>query len=359
MNSGKFEDKHMLTQDTFEYKNEFPLESGESLAGFELEYSTFGEINEAKDNIVWVCHALTANSAFTEWWPGLFGEGKLYDPAKHFVICANMPGSCYGSTGPLSTNPKTNRPYYHEFPSLTNRDIVKCFDELRKHLQLEVIHTLIGGSLGGQQALEWAISSDGIFKNLILVATNAQHSPWGIAFNESQRQAISLDLTWKLNTEKAGLNGMKVARSIALLSYRHYQTYWNTQKEEVNDKVESFKAATYQIYQGEKLAKRFNAFSYWHLSKIMDDHNVGRDRGSIEKALKSISAECLVVSIASDQLFPVKEQELLVDNISNAIHVIVESGYGHDGFLIETEQLTDQIGNFYKKKVAKEVVTFK
>lgn len=339
----------MLTNSNFEYKEAFQLESGEQLPGFNLNYTTYGNLNAEKNNIIWVCHALTANADFTEWWPGLCGEKKLFDPSKYFVICANMIGGCYGSTGPLSENPLTGSPYFHSFPHLTNRDIVNAFDALRTSLEITKIHTIIGGSMGGQQALEWVIKCADVFENLIIVASNAKHSPWGIAFNESQRQAIAMDLTWKLNTEKAGLKGMKVARSIAMLSYRHYATYLATQEEATDEKIDNFKAATYQHHQGEKLANRFNAFSYWTLSKAMDSHNIGRNKGGILNALKQIKTRSLFISIANDQLFPVNEQKFLADNVGDSQFEIINSTYGHDGFLIEVEQLNEVIQNFYKQ----------
>ena len=339
----------MLKHHLFEYKENFKLESGEHLPGFNLSYTTYGTLNQRRDNIIWVCHALTANSDFTEWWPGLFGKGKLYDPDKYFVVCANMLGGCYGSTGPLSINPKTGLPFFHDFPDLTNRDIVDAFELLRQGLGIEKVHTIIGGSLGGQHVLEWVIQKPGIFNNMVVIASNAKHSPWGIAFNESQRQAIAMDLTWKLNTEKAGMNGMKVARSIALLSYRHYATYLATQEEEDDDVKDNFKASSYQVYQGDKLAKRFNAFSYWTLSKAMDSHNLGRGRGGIVKALQGIKVRSLFISIATDQLFPVNEQKFLADRVNDSTFEIIDSSYGHDGFLIEAKQLTGAVANFYQQ----------
>ncbi|MDN5201587.1 homoserine O-acetyltransferase [Fulvivirgaceae bacterium BMA10] len=346
----------MLANHLFEYPHEFKLESGKTLPGFQLAYTTYGELNKEKNNVVWVCHALTANSDFTEWWPDLFGPGKLYDPTKHFVICANMLGGCYGSTGPLSPNPRTGVPFFHSFPQITNRDVVNTFELLRNDLGLDQIHTILGGSMGGQQALEWTIEKPDLFENLVIVASNAKHSAWGIAFNETQRQAIKQDLTWKLNTERAGLNGMKVARAIALLSYRSHLTYDLTQSEETDEVFDGYKASSYQVYQGEKLASRFNAFTYWILSKAMDSHNVGRKREGIAKALKQIKANALFVGIDNDVLFPVKEQEFLAKHIENASFHVIDSKYGHDGFLIEMSKLTEKIQLFYKQKKLKPVL---
>tara|TARA_B100000809_G_C15136658_1_gene530910 strand:+ start:2550 stop:3608 length:1059 start_codon:yes stop_codon:yes gene_type:complete len=324
----------------------FNLESGKTLPEFKLEYTTLGELNSERDNVIWITHALTANANPSEWWSGLIGDGKFYNPTEHFIICVNVLGSCYGSTGPLSINPSTKKQYYHNFPEITIRDIVNSFDLLRIDLGIEKIHTLLGGSLGGQQAVEWAIERPSLFDNLILIATNAQHSPWGIAFNESQRLAIKVDNTWLNNNDNAGKNGLKTARSIALLSYRNYQTYQRTQADEI-EKIGNYKAASYQNYQGEKLAERFNAFSYWQLSKTMDSHNVGRGRGGIQTALKQINAKTLVVAIESDILFPVSESEALQKGINNSQLSIIKSVYGHDGFLIETDLLEETFEDFY------------
>lgn len=337
----------MVTEKTFSYPNTFSLESGESLPGFQLHYTTHGQLNPARDNVVWVCHALTANAHVLDWWSGLFGTGKLYDPEQHFIVCANMLGSCYGSTGPLSENPLTGEPFYHDFPTLTNRDVVRSFELLRQHLDLPQVHTLIGGSMGGQQALEWTIMQPDRVRHLVQVASNAQHSPWGIAFNESQRMAIRHDASWPERSPKAGINGLRTARSIALLSYRHYRTYAATQSEATSDKIDDFRASSYQRYQGEKLAHRFNAFSYWTLSKAMDSHHVGRGRESTEAALRTIRARCLFLGIDTDVLFPPVEQKYLARHVPDAQISLITSGYGHDGFLIETNQLTPIIREFY------------
>jgi homoserine O-acetyltransferase len=337
----------MAEPHTFSYSENFSLEAGGTLPGFQLQYTTYGTLNPARDNVVWVCHALTANAEPQDWWAGLFGSGKLYDPAEYFVVCANMLGSCYGSTGPLSVNPLTGEPFFHDFPMLTNRDMVRSFELLRQHLGLRQIHTLIGGSMGGQQALEWTIVEPGLVRHLVQVASNAQHSPWGIAFNESQRMAIRHDATWAERSPAAGLNGMRTARSIALLSYRHYRTYAATQQEPSSEKIDDFRASSYQQYQGEKLARRFNAFSYWTLSKAMDSHHVGRRRGSVEAVLRAIKTRCLFVGIDTDGLFPPDEQRWLAQRVPHARVAILTSAYGHDGFLVETEQLTREIQRFY------------
>ncbi|WP_299820685.1 homoserine O-acetyltransferase [uncultured Pontibacter sp.] len=333
---------------TYHYQKQFRLESGATLPGFQLAYTTYGRLNSQKDNVVWVCHALTGSSDFTDWWGELFGPGKVYDPADWFIVCANTLGGCYGSTGPLSVNPNTLKPYFHDFPQLTNRDIVSSFDLLRQELGLEQVHTLLGGSLGGQQALEWALLQPDVFKKLIHVASNARHSPWGIAFNESQRMAIRQDPSWASYSETAGQEGLKTARAIAMLSYRHYNTYEQTQQEPGNSITDNFRAATYQVYQGEKLVSRFNAYTYWQLSKAMDSHNVGRGRGGVEKALQRLKAKALFVGVDTDILFPVQEQQWLHEQVPDSYFYLIKSDYGHDGFLVECDQLAQAITLFYE-----------
>lgn len=341
------------TDHIFHYSAEFKLESGESLPGFQLKYTTLGQLNAARDNAVWVCHALTGSSDVTDWWAGLFKGNSPLDPRDCFIICANALGGCYGSTGPLSIDARKGKPFYHDFPALTNRDIVRAFDILRQELKMDRIHTLLGGSLGGQQVVEWAIQQPTVFDHIIPIACNALHSPWGIAFNEAQRMAIETDPTWKQDDPRAGVEGMKAARAIGMISYRAYQTFETTQSEKSSDKLDDFRAASYQRYQGQKLANRFNAFTYWILSKAMDSHNVGRGRGTVEQALASIRASTLVIGVHSDILFPVSEQQFLTKHIPGARLELLDSVYGHDGFLADLEPLKELIRKLYHVKRAR------
>ncbi len=345
----------MSTQ-IFKYKEDFKLESGKKLRGLDIGFHTYGKLNANKDNVVWVCHALTANSDVFDWWKGLFGDKDHFNPDEHFIVCANILGSTYGTTSPLSDNPVTGLPYYLSFPQISVRDMVKAHQLLAEYLEIKDIKIIIGGSLGGQQALEWSIIQPERIKNLILIATNARHSPWGIAFNESQRLAITTDRSFYANKPDGGAKGMKAARSIALLSYRGYKTYSVTQQEENDKKTDDFKASSYQNYQGEKLVKRFNAYSYWYLTKVMDSHNVGRGRHGVEKALSLIKAKTLVVGIKSDLLFPIEEQQYLFRHIPKAAFAELDSFYGHDGFLIETELLTNVITSFFKTDVKGKII---
>ena len=331
----------------------FQFENGAVLEELQIAYHTYGTLNSEKSNVVWVCHALTANSDVFDWWPGLFGEHDLFNPNDYFIVCANILGSHYGTSNPLSINPKTQSPYYLDFPSFTIRDIVKANQLLADHLAIQEIDILIGGSLGGQQVLEWAVAKTIKINNLIPIATNAQFSPWGIAFNESQRLAIEADPTFYENKINGGDRGLKAARSIALLSYRTYTAYNSTQAETDHDKTTNYKASSYQDYQGDKLVKRFNAYSYYYLTQAMDSHHLGRNRKSVIDALSSITANTLVVGIPSDLLFPSKEQEFIAQHIPNACYKELESFFGHDGFLIETKTLTQFIQQFLEQQPKK------
>jgi homoserine O-acetyltransferase len=346
----------MTTTAIYKHSKQFKLENGKKLRHVEIAYQTHGKLNAKKDNVIWACHALTANADVLDWWKGLFGSNDLFNPEEHFIICANVLGSHYGTTNPLSQNPVTGQPYYLAFPDFTIRDLVAAHRLLASHLGIDTIKVLIGGSLGGQQAVEWAITDNSAIENLILVASNAVHSPWGIAFNESQRLAIAADRTFYAQHPEGGLKGLKAARSIALLSYRTYEAYSATQLESVNDKTSAFRASSYQNYQGEKLCKRFNAYSYWYLSKAMDSHNVGRGRQGVADALKSIRANTLVIGIENDVLFPLSEQIFLAKHIRDADFHSINSAYGHDGFLIETDILTKVIGNFLKESANKKII---
>lgn len=330
----------------FESNTSFQLESGEQLESLQVSFTTYGTFNPAKNNVVWICHALTANSEADQWWPNIVGENGYFNPKDHFIVCANVIGSNYGSTGPLIPL-RNKRPLLDEFPFITIRDIVNAHEELRQFLGINKIHTIVGASLGGQQVLEWNILNPSLFENTIVIASNARHSAYGIAFNESQRLAIYNDPTYGNGNINGGRQGLVIARSIAMLSYRSYDGYGLGQTNPGNYRTFDFLASSYQLYQGQKLADRFNAYSYITLSRAMDSHNVGRNRPSIDDALSQITAKSLIIGIETDLLFPVSEQRYLADTIGNSSFHVINSEFGHDGFLIEHKQLAETFDNFY------------
>lgn len=337
---------------SFQLPTPFPLESGDVLTGAHVAYRTWGQLNAARDNVVWVCHALTANADVLDWWPGLFGEGYFFDPADWFIVCANVLGSCYGSTCPLDPDPATGVGRFQEFPLLTIRDLAAAHEALRQELGLTYIHTLIGGSMGGQQALEWAVSQPELVGHLVVIATSARHSAWGIAFNEAQRLAIEADATYHESRPGGGDAGLAAARAVALLSYRGYDAYLATQTEPDDNRLRDFRASSYQRYQGDKLVARFDAYSYVVLTRAMDSHNIGRGRGGVAAALASIRARTLVLGITSDVLFPLVEQHAIANGIPGAVYSELDSGFGHDGFLLETAKITQALEVFYAAALA-------
>jgi len=325
---------------SFHYKQPFLLESGRVLPALEIAYHTYGKLNETADNVVWICHALTASADAADWWPGMIGSGLAIDPNRHFIVCANILGSCYGTTGPLSIHPETGKAYLHDFPLLTIRDMVQAHMLLRHHLGIRKIQLMAGGSMGGYQALEWSLMEPRAIDRLFLIATSAAESAWGISIHTAQRLAIAADTTWQLNIPEAGIQGLKAARAIGMLTYRSYHMFRQQQTEEDPDKTDDFKASSYMIYQGEKLAKRFNAFSYWILGKAMDSHNIARSRNkSREQLLQQLSIPSLIISISSDQLCPPSEQQFLAAHIPLSQYHEITSDYGHDGFLTEAAKI--------------------
>jgi len=334
----------------FNYPHKIALEGGDSLPSITIAYSTYGTMNADKSNVVWVCHALTANSEAAEWWAGLIGSGKVIDTEKYFIVCANILGSCYGSTGPLSINPITEAPYYSSFPLVTIRDMVKAHILLREHLGIEKIFLLMGGSMGGYQAMEWCIMENDRIGQLFLLATSATESAWGIAIHTAQRLAIEADQSWQSASSEAGANGLKAARAIGMLTYRNYQIMVAQQTDPESEKLDHYKVSSYIQYQGDKLVQRFNAMSYWLLTKSMDSHHIGRGRGgNTALILKDIIQKTLLIGINSDILCPIAEQQFLNRHLPNANLVVIDSNYGHDGFMVETSIISQHLANWMGK----------
>lgn len=327
----------------------FRLESGEEIPDFEIAYHTYGSLNENRDNVVWVCHALTANSDVADWWPHTVVEGGFLDPERWFVVCANIIGSHYGTTGPLSVNPRTGKPYYGSFPEFTIRDMAAAHALLAKALGIERIHALIGSSVGGFQAIEWAVAEPERFERVVLIATAAKASPWSIAIDETQRMAIFADSTYGQPNAAAGAAGLAAARAIGLLTYRGPEGYNLTQQDSCNGgdaPLKSHRACTYQQHQGDKLVRRFNAYSYVRILDAFDTHDAGRGRGGLAAALERIQAPTMVVGISTDIIFTPSEMLALTAMIPKASYREIESAFGHDGFLVEHEKLNRILNNF-------------
>ena len=331
----------------YTFPEPFELELGGKIQNLTIAYDTYGTLAEGGSNAVWVCHALTANSDVADWWPHTVEKGAFLDPEKCFTVCANIIGSCYGSTGPLSVNPATGKPYYGDFPRLTIRDMARAHSLLADHLGLRRIHALVGSSVGGFQAVEWIAAEPRRFGRLVLIATDVKASPWSIAIDETQRMAIRADATWGDPRADAGAAGLAAARAIGLLSYRGGEGYNLTQQDPESDTLpDDHRACTYQRHQGDKLVKRFNAYSYMTILDAFDTHDVGRGRGGVDAALRRICCPTMVVGLTTDIIFPPAEQREIARRIPGAVYREISSPLGHDGFLVEHGQLNAILNDF-------------
>jgi homoserine O-acetyltransferase len=335
----------------FTHEHPFALEGGVSLPGITVAYHTYGRMDEDGGNVVWVCHALTANSDVAQWWPGVVGEKGPITPDRYFIVCANILGSCYGTTGPLSTDAATGAPYYTNFPMVTVRDMVRAHILLREHLGIRRIHLLMGGSLGGYQALEWCVMEREVIGRLFLIATSPSESAWGIAVHTAQRLAIEADDSWCEASPRAGSKGLKAARAIGILTYRNYGIMVEKQSDPDTEKLDGFRASSYIEYQGDKLVNRFNAYCYWLLTKAMDSHQLARGRGGdVDAVLKSITQQTLVIGITSDILCPMREQRHLAEHLPDVKLIEIDSAYGHDGFMVEGEKIATHLRAWLEKR---------
>lgn len=339
---------------TYLLPNPLDLESGGRLHSVRVAYRSWGQLNAAGDNAVVVCHALTGSADVDDWWASLLGAGRSLDPQQDFILCCNILGSCYGSTGPTDLNPATGRPYGPDFPVITVRDMIRAQAALLQSLGVRSIKLVIGGSLGGMQTLEWAALYPQWVQRLVVIAAPGRHSAWSIGFSEAQRQAIYADPLWHngyYSPHKPPRQGVAIARMIAMTTYRSWQSFgqrFGRQQQHNGRKGEAqFAIASYLKHQGEKLVKRFDANTYITLTQAMDRHDLGCDRsGGYEQTLANIFHPTLVVSIDSDVLYPPAEQAELSRLMPNAQLVTLQSPHGHDAFLIDMAQLNQLVLNF-------------
>ena len=320
------------------FLDDFAFEAGGRLDRVKVVYHTSPE---RRGRIVWICHALTANSDPEDWWPEMVGAGKFFDTERDYIVCVNMLASPYGSSGPASVDPVTGRPYFFDFPAVTVRDMVAAMAAVRRELAIDRIDLLVGSSIGGFQAVEWAVSEPDLFDRAAFIATSPRVSPYLSAGIETQRMALEADATFRPAASLAGgAAGLRCARAQALISYRCFEGYGLTQAEPDDDTLFASRAASYERYQGEKLVRRgFDAYSYYYLCNAVDSHNVGRGRGGVAAALGRIRAKTVVASIDTDSIFPPAEIEAWASSIPGAVYKRLTSSFGHDGFLLETEQL--------------------
>jgi len=348
------------------------LESNARLGPITIAYETLGTLNEDKSNVILVLHALSGDSHvagyYSEedqkpgWWEIMVGPGKGIDTDKYFVICPNIIGSCMGSTGPSSINPDTGEPYGFDFPVVTIGDMVKAQKALLDHLGIEKILTVVGGSIGGMQVLEWAVRYPGIVFSAIPLATTTRHSALAIAFNEVARQAIMADPNWNMgkyyDADKPNL-GLALARMVGHVTYLSDEAMRNKFGRRLQNKGDfsfnfdaDFQVESYLRYQGQKFVDRFDANSFLYITKAADYFDLRRQHGgdSEVKAFAKTKAKFLVISFTSDWLYPTYQSKAMVKSMKkNNLDVSfceIEAEWGHDAFLLPNERLSTLIKGF-------------
>ncbi len=344
----------------------FRLDSGASLQPVTVRYAMYGQLSPARDNVVLVCHALSGSARAADWWPEMFGAEGLFDASRYCILGTNLIGSCYGSTGPASINPNTGQPYGPDFPMVSIADMVRAQAQVLDALGIERVRVAIGGSIGGMQALEWAVDYPERVERVIAIGA-APLSAMGLGLNHLQRQAIQLDPAFRdgrYSETEPPARGLALARAIAMCSYKSAELFSERFARRPNRNGEDpwssfadrFDVAGYLDHQGEKFVDRFDANSYIVLSKAMDTFELGRGYDSEAHALSRIRARVVLVGIASDWLFPPEDVRALATRIraagAAADYVELQSNHGHDGFLADMKSLAALIRDSFHGPVA-------
>jgi len=350
--------------------NEMTLECGRTLGPITLAYETYGELNEAKDNAILVVHALSGDAHAAGyhhprdkqpgWWDIMIGPGRAFDTRKYFVICSNIIGGCKGSTGPSSINPQTGRPYGLSFPMVTVRDWVDTQKVLIDHLGIKRLLCVVGGSTGGMQVLQWVVSYPDMVRLAIPIATTSKLSAQAIAFNEVGRAAIQSDPNWREGDyygKSLPRRGLAIARMIGHITYLSDRSMHQKFGRRLQDKSAygydfrtDFQVESYLRYKGDHFVNRFDANSYLYITKAMDYFDLTQGNGSLEGVFAGVKAKFLVISFSSDWLFPTYMSKETVSALRRVhayvIFTEIQTDYGHDAFLLESEQLSSLITNF-------------
>lgn len=349
--------------------NQLPLSSGGKLSPVTLAYETYGTLNSDRSNAILILHAFSGDAhaaGFYEgaekpgWWNILIGPGKAFDAGRYFVVCSNVIGGCKGSTGPSSINPETGKPYGLTFPMITIEDMVSAQRHLIDHLGIDRLLAVAGGSMGGMQALQWMVTYPERIKSAIPIAATVRHTPQQIAFNEVGRQAIMADPNWRSGDYYDGqlpAAGLAVARMVGHITYMSEKSLEEktTKRREIDSPFKSspvFGVEQYLSYQGNKFVERFDANSYLYISKAMDHFDLSKE---LPHALRRSGMRVLVISFKTDWLYPPEHSKEIVRACkmagANATYCEIDAPFGHDSFLIESEQQGHLIRHFLEKVV--------
>lgn len=357
----------------------FTLESGLDIKGLKIAYETYGDLSSSGDNAVLICHALSGDAHAAGyhpgerkpgWWDNMIGPGKAFDTDKYFMICSNVIGGCRGSSGPNSLNPSTGKPYGLSFPIISIKDMVNAQKELLDHLGVSKLLSVCGGSMGGMQALQWPVLYPETVVSCIPIATTYKHSAQQIAFGEVGRQAIMADPAWRggdYYEREHPSAGLAVARMIGHITYMSNRSMEDKfgrilKKGELGYEFTSeFEVEGYLRYRGDSFVKRFDANSYLYITKAMDYFDIQRDK-PLAKAFRGLDTKFMVIAFSSDWLYPPYQSKEIVKALKlNGIDVTyceISSDYGHDAFLLESEEETKLIGHFLRnvhKRIKKKI----
>ncbi|MDI6645023.1 MAG: homoserine O-acetyltransferase [Methanobacteriaceae archaeon] len=365
----------------YNLSEELELESGKRLKDVTIAYETYGTLNKQKSNAILVCHPLSGDAHAAGWhegdrkpgwWDNIIGPGKCLDTDRYFIICSNVIGGCQGSTGPSSINPETGKPYALKFPIITIKDMVKAQKKLIDHLGIKQLFSVVGGSMGGMQVLQWCVSYPDMVRSAIAIATTAYSSPQQIAFNEVGRRAIISDPNWNDGNYYNGEfpdNGLALARMIGHITYLSNESMYEKFGRRLQDKEEysfefstDFEVESYLHYQGNTFTKRFDANSYLYITKAIDYFDLTENGTlSLSDAFKDVKARVLVISVDSDWLYtPEESREIVMALTANDVEVSycqIKSSYGHDAFLLEAGQLNYIINGFFSETLVVDVMT--
>lgn len=333
------------------------LELGGVLPRVRVAYRTWGELDPDGGNAVVVCHALTGSADVDRWWGALLGPGRALDPERDFIVASNVLGGCYGTTGPAAPRPDCGRPWGADFPPITVRDMVRVQMRLLDRLRVRRIELVVGGSLGGMQALEWGLLDPRRVRAIAPLATAARHSPWCIAWSEAQRRAIAADpafLGGRYDPARPPAAGLAAARMAAMVSYRSPTSFALRFARQPG--ARGFAVEEWLSFHGDELVQRFDANAYVTLTRAMDRHDLGRGRGPLEQVLRGLRQPALVLAIRSDVLYPPAEQEELADLLPRAELAVLDSPHGHDAFLIEGDTVSELLRDFRRRLSAPHAV---
>lgn len=363
----------------YTYEGEITLESGRSFGPITVAYETYGELNKEKSNAILVCHALSGDAhaagrhpdGKTGWWDDFIGPGKTFDTDRYHVICSNVLGGCKGTTGPASTNPATGEPYGLDFPVVTVKDMVRVQKKLVEHLGVDKLLAVVGGSMGGMQALQWAVSYPDGLRFCIPIASTARSSPQQIGINEVKRRAITSDPRWNQGKYYGGeppRDGLALARMLGHITFLSEESMHQKFGRRLQDKDKlgfdlgvDFEVESYLRYKGDNFVDRFDANSYLYLTRAIDyfDLTDGGEK-SLREAFESVKAKFLVVAISSDWLYPPYQSKEIVRalraNDVDVTYAEINSSYGHDAFLLEPGQTKHLVTAFLSQVVAKDLL---